>query len=323
MMHIPSMSSFTNEPRAHHDSAHHDSAHHGGAHHAHGRRASRRRLTATLVLVVGYLLAEVVGGYWTHSLALLADAGHMASDAAALGLAIFALWLADRPATARRSYGFYRAEILAALANGASLIAISGIILYEAWSRLRAPPAVQGLAMMGIATGGLVVNLAGLWLLRDGRADGVNERGAWLHVMTDALGSVGAMTSGALVWAFGWQWADPIASALIGLLVVFSSWQLLRETVSVLMESAPAGIDVDALRRSLLAVPGVLDVHDLHVWSITSGQVSLSAHVRVSDGASGNAMLEALRRCVHGACGIDHATFQLETPGLDEAGTHD
>lgn len=311
------MPKFTHAPDTHHHGAHSHEAH------QHGRGAPRRRLTAALVLVVGYMLAEVVGGYWTHSLALLADAGHMASDAAALGLALFALWLAERPATAQRSYGFYRAEILAALANGASLISISGVILYEAWTRFRAPPEVQGLAMMGIATGGLAVNLVGLWLLRDGRSGGVNERGAWLHVMTDALGSVGAMASGALIWAFGWQWADPVASVLIGLLVVFSSWQLLRETVSVLMESAPAGIDVDALRRALLAVPGVLDVHDLHVWSITSGQVSLSAHIRVPDGANGNAMLEALRRCTHGNCGIDHATFQLETPGLTETDTHD
>lgn len=268
------------------------------------------------------MVAEVLGGYFTNSLALLADAGHMASDAAALGLALFAMWLADRPATAQRSYGFYRAEILAALANGATLIAISVFILYEAWERFHSPPDVQGAAMMAIATGGLFVNLLSMWLLSSGRDGSLNERGAWLHVMTDALGSVGAMASGGLIWAFGWRWADPLASALIGVLVVFSSWHLLRETVGVLMESAPAGIDVDVLRERLLKVPGVLDVHDLHVWSITSGQESMSAHVRVAEGRGGNDMLNALQRCTHDCCGIAHATFQIETPGFEEGETH-
>jgi cobalt-zinc-cadmium efflux system protein len=296
---------------------------HAHAHSHGGRSASRSRLAATLALVLVYMVAEVVGGYLTNSLALLADAGHMVSDAAALGLSLFALWLADRPPTRQRSFGFYRAEILAALANGAALIAISAFILVEAWDRFREPPAVQGGAMMLVATGGLLVNLAGLWLLKSGRDGGLNERGAWLHVLTDALGSVGAIIGGLCIWKFGWAWADPAVSVLIGVLVMFSSWRLLQETVSVLMESTPSHIDVDALRRMMLDVTGVQNVHDLHVWSITSGQESMSAHVCVDDAVNGDDMLRALRKCAHDTFGIEHTTFQLESPGFTEAATHD
>ncbi len=254
--------------------------------HHHGVRSTaqnRKRLATTLVLAGGYMVAEFVGGLLTNSLALLADAGHMLSDVAALGLSLFALWFATRPATPHRSYGYYRAEILAALANGATLVAIAIAIVVEACGRLRQPPVVQGGLMMGIATGGLLVNLAGLWVLHAGKGESLNVRGAWLHVLTDALGSVGAIVAGLLIWARGWNWADPAMSVLIALLVVYSSWSLLQESVSVLMEWAPRGLDVDAVRDAMRAVPGVVAVHDLHIWTITSGMVSLSAHVEAAE----------------------------------------
>jgi cobalt-zinc-cadmium efflux system protein len=300
-----------------HGDAHNDS--HGG--HAHGidrNTANRRRLVITLVLVGGYMIAEVIGGLVSNSLALLADAGHMLSDVAALALSLFAMWIARRPPNPRRTYGYYRAEILAALVNGATLVAISIYIFIEAYQRLREPPEVVGGVMMGVAVGGLVVNLLGLWILNGGKTANLNMRGAWLHVLTDAFGSVGAIAAAALVWAFGWNWADPAVSALIGLLVIYSSWALLKESVSVLMESAPAGIDVDAIRDAIISVPGVAGVHDLHVWTITSGIDSLSAHVVASDRAEQGQLLGDIRRVLHDRFGIDHQTIQIEPEGFVE-----
>ncbi len=294
---------------------------HGG--HAHGGRGTnRRRLAITLVLVTAYMIAEFVGGLLTNSLALLADAGHMLSDAGALGLALFAMWIAERPPTSTYSYGYYRTEILAALANGATLVAISILIFVEAWKRFQEPAVVQGAPMMGIAAGGLVINLVSLWILNAGRGESLNMRGAWLHVLTDALGSVGAMLGGFLIVAFGWAWADPAVSVLIAVLVVYSSWNLLRESVEVLMESAPSGLDVDAVRDAIVGVSGVTAVHDLHVWSITSGMGSLSAHVRIADGQRGNAVLADLRHCLRERFGIEHITIQIEQHNFEEPTTH-
>jgi cobalt-zinc-cadmium efflux system protein len=290
--------------------------------HRHGRSGNRRRLALALALAAGYMVAEVVGGLLTNSLALLADAGHMLSDVAALALSLFAVWIAERPPTARRTYGYYRAEILAALANGATLTAVSLFIFVEAYHRLRQPPEVMGPGMLAVAVGGLAVNLIGLWLLHGGRGESLNVHGAWLHVLTDALGSVGAIVAAALIWAFGWAWADPVASVLIGLLVIYSSWRLLAESAAVLMESAPRGIDVDEVRRAMQGVPGVLAVHDLHVWSITTGLDCLSAHV-VADGSHPHAaLLKALRDTLHERFGIDHLTIQVEPEGFEEGGTH-
>lgn len=273
---------------------------------------NRRRLLLTLLLAAGYMVAEIVGGLVTHSLALLADAGHMLSDTAALGLSLFAVWIAERPPTPQRTWGYYRVEILAALANGAALVAISVFILIEAWHRLADPPKVWGAAMMGIAAGGLAVNLIGLKILEGGRHENLNIRGAWLHVLTDALGSIGAIVAAALIWAFRWHLADPIISALIGLLVVYSAWRLVAESVAVLMENAPRGIDVDEVYRTMKATPGVVNVHDLHVWTITSGMDSLSAHVVVADGHSAGDLLSELQATLHHGFGIDHITIQIE-----------
>jgi cobalt-zinc-cadmium efflux system protein len=263
-------------------------------------------------------VAEIAGGVVTNSLALLADAGHMLSDTAALGLSLFAVWIAERPPTPQRTWGYYRGEILAALANGAALVAVSVFIFVEAYHRIRQPPTVWGSVMLAIAAGGLAVNLAGLWILGGGRSESLNVRGAWLHVMTDMLGSIGAIAAAALIWAFRWYWADPAISALIGLLVIYSAWRLVAESVSVLMESAPRGIDVDEVLRVMASVPGVAGVHDLHVWTITSGLDSLSAHVDVADGRRPSEILAELRRVLHGRFGIDHITIQIEPEDFGE-----
>lgn len=283
-----------------------------------GRATSGRRLTVVLVLSAGYMIAELVGGLWTGSLALLADAGHMLSDVGALGLSLFAMWVARRPPTPRKTYGYYRAEILAAVVNAATLIAVSIFIFVEAYRRFRDPPEVQGGVMFAIAAGGLAVNLAGAWVLHGGRDESLNMRGAWLHVLADALGSVGAIAAGVLIWAFDWHWADPVTSVLIGLLVAYSSWRLLAEAVGVLMEFAPRGIDVDRVRDAVLAVPGVVAMHDLHVWTITSGRVSLSAHVVSTSNGHQPALLKHIRERLREEFGITHVTIQLEPEEFEE-----
>jgi cobalt-zinc-cadmium efflux system protein len=263
------------------------------------------------------MLAEAIGGWLTGSLALLADAGHMLADVAALGLSLFASWIGRRPTTPKLTFGYYRAEILAALANGAALIAISVFVVTEAVSRLSNPHPIQGPAMLAIASGGLVVNLVGLRLLHSGSGDDLNLRGAWLHLLTDALGSVGAMLAGLLAWKLGWTAADPIASVLIAVLVVFSAWSLLRQAVDVLMEGTPPGIDVDEVRHAILSVPCVCEVHDLHVWTITSGMVALSAHVAVPGDSNRPQLLAEIRELLDHRFGIDHVTIQVE--GADES----
>lgn len=297
----------------------HNHSHHG---HSHGGRGQHKaRLLWTLALTVGYMVAEIVGGYLADSLALLADAGHMFSDAAALGLSLFAAWIAQRPPTPQHTYGYHRAEILAALANGATLVAISVLIFIEAVHRLSAPEPVQGLLMFGIACGGLAVNIAGLMILHVGKDDNLNMRGAWLHLLTDALGSVAALSAGALIWAFGWNWADPVASMLIGILVIYSSWSLLKQAIDILMERTPAHLDVDEVRAAMLTAPGVSDVHDLHIWTITSGMESLSAHATLTASGEAHAALEGLRVVLHDRFGIDHITIQIEPAGPGECRT--
>jgi len=222
-------------------------------HHHHGASSSegqQRRLTIALLLAASYMLAEVAGGLWTGSLALLADAGHMLSDVFALSLSVFAFRLAQRPATPQQTYGHHRTEILAALVHGVLLVGVALYILREAFERIETPREILGAPMLAIAAGGLLVNLAALWILSEGRHDNLNVRGAWLHVMSDALGSVAAIVAGGLIWAFGWSWADPLASLVIAVLIVFSAWTLLREVAAVLMEWAPSHIDVPEVEWS-------------------------------------------------------------------------
>lgn len=288
--------------------------------HVHEREAgSVRRLGITLGLVAAYMVAEVVGGLLTGSLALLADAGHMLSDAAALGLALFAAWIARRPVTPERTYGYHRTEILAALANGATLVVIAGVIVVEAWERFESPREVDGATMLAIAVGGLAVNLVALWVLHGGRGESLNLRGAWLHVLGDALGSVQVIAAGALIWAFGWQWADPVASVLIALLVAWTSWSLLRDAAHVLMEGTPRHLDASEVRQAIGAVAGVDDVHDLHMWTITSGFDALSVHARVA-GRDRDQVLREVRELLRRRFGIAHSTVQIETEeGCEQA----
>lgn len=293
----------------------------GHGHHHHGRtgiQESTRRLKWTLVLVVLYMVAEVIGGLVAGSLALLADAGHMLSDAGSLALALFAMWIARRPATPQKTYGYYRTEILAALAQGVALVLVAVFIFVEAWERFQDPPAVLGPLMMAVAAGGLAVNLTGLYLLHSGRKESLNLEGAWLHVMADTAGSVGAILAGIVIWTTGWTLADPLASVLIATLVLASSWRLLEESVSVLMEGAPADLDVDAIRDLIRGMPGVLGVHDLHVWTITTGMVSLSVHVERSTEASAGSVLHDIQRALHDRFDIHHSTIQLEPAGFEE-----
>jgi cobalt-zinc-cadmium efflux system protein len=281
-----------------------------------------RRLAVVLVLTALYMVAEAAGGWLSHSLALIADAGHMLADVAALGLSLFAAWISRRPPTPARSYGYHRTEILAALANAATLIAISVWVCVEAYRRLRQPPDVAGFLVMGIATGGLVINIAGMWVLSGGREENLNVRGAWLHVATDALGSVGTILAGAAVAYLGWNWADPAASVVIALLVCWSAWALLKESVEVLMEGTPIGIDPDRVRDALGTVDGVRAVHDLHIWSITSGVISLSAHIDVDGSRQDRDVLPELCTRLREGFSITHVTLQLESECVAKDALH-
>lgn len=279
--------------------------------HAGHRGASEARLAWTLALIVVYALAEVVGGLVSGSLALLADAGHMVSDAGAITLSLLAFRFARRAPTSSQTYGFHRAEILAALVNGAVLVGIALYVAIEAVERLRDPQPVAAPLMLAVAAGGLLVNVIALWLLHAERHGSLNARGAWLHVLADTLGSVQVIAAALLIWAFGWTWVDPLASLLIAGIVVVSSWELLKGAVAVLMEGAPGHIDVDAVREALLRVDGVTDVHDLHVWSITSGLVALSAHLVVEPAAAGDVLPPATAVLRQGFP-VEHVTLQID-----------
>lgn len=291
--------------------------------HRHGRVAdSQRRLSIVLLLTSVYMVAETVGGWWTGSLALLADAGHMFADAAALTLALMAVWFGARPATSSKTFGYYRLEILAALINGVALILVSLLILYEAYQRWANPPLVRSTVMMAVAAGGLMINLVCAWLLHRDHEEDLNVRGAWLHVMGDALGSVGAIAAGALMSVYGWYAADPLFSSVIALLIVWSSWHLIRESTNVLLEGTPAHINLAAVEDAILETAGVDDVHDLHLWTITSGREALSAHVIHADSISQPDLLKELRTKLHDRFGVDHLTIQMETPDFEDETFH-
>ncbi len=273
-----------------------------------------RRLTIALAITATFLLAEVVGGILTNSLALLADAGHMATDVAALGLSLFAIWLAQRPATPERSFGFLRAEILAALINGASLVAISLYIFWEAIQRIGEPPEVDSGPMLAVAVAGLGANAVSAWVLArgGGHSHDLNTRGALLHVIGDMLGSVGAILAALIMLTTGWYLADPLLSAGIGLLILWSSWRLLRESVEVLLEATPAGISPDDVRTAMRSIDGVEDIHDLHIWTVTSGLIALSSHVEVSGTRDWHHVLLELSSLLNERFGIAHVTLQPE-----------
>jgi cation diffusion facilitator family transporter len=280
----------------------------GGAH--------RRRLVVVLGLTLAVLVAEVVGAVLSGSLALLADAGHMATDAAGLALALAAVSLAQRPARGRRTFGWQRVEILAAVANGMLLLAVAAYVLIEAVRRIGQPPEIGAGLMLVVASVGLVVNLGSLLVLHGGKDASLNMRGAYLEVLADALGSVAVIVAAVVIATTGWTPADIVASAVIGCLVVPRAWHLLREALDVLLEAAPRGVDLQDVRAHILGVDGVLDVHDLHAWTITSGLPVLSAHVVVTDEAlaagHGGRVLDALCSCLGEHFDLEHCTFQLE-----------
>ena len=296
---------------------------HARAHqHHHRAERSRRRLALVLVLTGVYMLAEAVGGWLANSLALLADAGHMLTDVAALSLALFAAWFSARPATAAKTFGYYRLEILAALTNGVVLVLISLVVFYQAYRRWLAPAAVESHLLIAVAAGGLLVNLVCAWLLHGAHADDLNVRGAWLHVMGDALGSVGALAAGALIAFKGWYAADPLISVLIGCLIIWSSWHLIREATNVLLEGTPAHINLASVEEAILLTDGVEGVHDLHVWTIASGREALSAHVVHAPAVAQPALLNALRVKLHDRFGVDHLTIQMEAGAIEAEEIH-
>ncbi|HEX5818272.1 MAG TPA: cation diffusion facilitator family transporter [Gemmatimonadales bacterium] len=272
------------------------------------------RLGTVLVLTAAFMVVEVVGGLVSGSLALLADAGHMLTDVAALGLAVLSQRVAQRPADDRRTYGYLRLEILAALLNGAILFALSVWIVVEAVHRLGSPEPIKGTLFAAIAALGLVVNLVALRLLHGDANHDLNTRGAYLHIMGDLLGSVGALVAAGIVILTGWTLADPIVSVMLSLLILVSAWRLLRESVDVLLEAVPKHIRMDEVERRLRAVPGICDVHDLHVWTVTSGVIAMSGHVVVPELADHPRVLTASHEAM-GSLGIGHATIQVEIAG--------
>jgi cobalt-zinc-cadmium efflux system protein len=294
----------------------HDHGAHAGAHdEAHAREGSRRALAIVLALTASFTVVEVVGGLLTGSLALLADAGHMLSDNLSLGLALFAAWLAGRPATPERSFGYRRAEILAALANGVALVAVSIWIFVEAFSRLREPTEVLGVPMLAVAALGLVVNVVGALILSRSGGESLNVEGAMRHVVADALGSIGAMAAAGVIILTGWRYADPLISAFIGLLILGSSWTLLRDSTNVLLEATPRSLDAEEVGRKMAAAEGVTEVHDLHIWTITSGFPALSAHVLVGRSEDCHARRRDLEELLADEFGISHTTLQVDHVG--------
>jgi cobalt-zinc-cadmium efflux system protein len=280
--------------------------------HAHGAHASRGVLVRALVLTGGFMVVEAVGAVWADSLALAADAAHMLTDVGGLGLALFAVWVAARPPTPAKTYGYYRVEILAALVNSVVLLAVAGGILLGAYHRLRAPREVQGGLMLGVAALGLGVNLAAAWLLRPAATGSINVRAAYLEVLSDAISSLGVLAAGLVVVTTGWYLVDPLMSAGIAIFIVPRTWGLLTQAVNVLLEGTPAHLSLEEVEAAIVQVPGVRRVHDLHVWTLTSGHEAMSAHVVVSDVRDSERLLRALHAVVHTRFGIDHTTIQLD-----------
>lgn len=277
-----------------------------------GSHTHERRLLVVLALTGCFMLAEVLGGWLTGSLALLADSGHMLGDALGLGMAIAAIRFARRPATAGKTYGFYRAEILAALINSVALLAVAGWILFAAWQRLNAGEVeVSAGPMLVVASGGLLVTLVGVVLLRGAADESLNVRGAFLEVLGDLLGAIGTMSAALIILATGWTPADAIISALIGVFIIPRAWTLLQSVIDVLLESTPRHLDPHAIEASMREVSGVDSVHDIHVWSITSGFDAMSGHVRANGRASDD-VLHDLRRMLRERFGIEHLTLQVE-----------
>jgi cobalt-zinc-cadmium efflux system protein len=292
----------------------HDDAHT----HAEGRHSDRRRLLWALLVTSGILVAEAVGGWLAHSLALMSDAGHMLSDVVAQGLSLAALVIAARPSDARRTYGWHRVEILAALGNGVTLVVLALVIVWEGWRRLHAPVAVDTSLMMPIAAIGLFANLAGVWLLHG--AHSLNVKGAYLHILGDTLSSVTVLAGGAVMFfAHGLYWLDPALSIAIGLFILYSSFALMRDAVDVLLETVPRDVDLAGVTHAIDGMSAVVAVHDLHIWTITSGLLALSAHivVRQKDHAERDLLINEIKRVLAERYQIAHTTLQIESESYE------
>lgn len=259
------------------------------------------------------MIVEAVGGYLTNSLALVADAAHMLTDAGALGLALIAIWFAERPATPNKTYGYYRTEIVAAFINALVLLLISFFILYEAWQRLKDPPEVLSKPMLIIAVVGLIVNLIGMKLLLEGSSRSLNIKGAYLEVFSDMIASIGVIIASLLIMIKGWEIADPIASVAMGIFILPRTWSLLKQVTHVLLEGTPSHIDLESVQEEIVKVEGVESVHDIHVWTITSGIDVMTAHVRIGDFTRGDEILCNIKDILVNNFNILHSTIQLET----------
>ncbi|MEC1588711.1 cation diffusion facilitator family transporter [Bacillus sonorensis] len=289
---------------------------HGKRSHHHGHNANRKALFISFGLIFAFMVIEFIGGMMTNSLALLSDAGHMLSDAAALGLSLAALAFGGKEANTSKTYGYKRFEILAAFINGITLLAISIYIFWEAYHRFFSPPEVASAGMLGIAVVGLAVNIAAAWILMKGDMSGnLNLRSAFLHVLGDLLGSVGAIIAGLLMMIFNWNIADPIASIIAALLVLVSGFRVTKESVHILMEGKPEHIDTDTLKKGILSIPSVKDIHDLHIWSITSDFPSLSCHVVVSEDGDRDRILQQVSEYLRKEFRLEHVTVQIEGEG--------
>lgn len=277
------------------------------------RHNETRRLRLALAISLGYFFAEAIAGFLTNSLALLSDAGHMMSDIGAMSLSLFAFRMAQRPATLESTYGYHRVEILAALFNGLALWLIVGVIFAAAYNRLLDPPEVKSHGMIIVAAVGLAVNIAAGMILHGSHHDNLNLRGAYLHVVSDAVGSVGAIFAGLVMLGTGWYLADPLISIFIGILILYSSWSLIKDSLSILMQSVPKGIRLEEVKQTIEAVEGVVKVHDLHIWAVTSGIYTLSAHAVVDNGEDFHQVLNGIEDTLRGRFRIEHTTIQLET----------
>lgn len=307
-----------------HDHGHgHSHDHHGHHHHGPTREGNKKGLTIALAITTGIMLVEFFGGLITNSLALLSDSGHMLSDASSLALSLAAMWFAARPASPNKTFGFYRFEILAALFNGVSLFLIAGFIVYESYGRFFDPPTVASGSMMLIALIGLLANLLSAWaLMRKGDVkDNVNLRSAYLHVLGDALGSVGAILAGIVMYFFDWYVADPIISVIVALLILKSAWGIIKHTLHILMEGTPITIDQQEVYKALEEIPGVINIHDLHIWTITSGLDSLSCHILIEDDQDSQAILQQAITKIENIFKIKHTTIQVEKSDLQHAET--
>jgi cobalt-zinc-cadmium efflux system protein len=286
---------------------------HGHAGHDHAAGANQRSLTIALALTTGFLLVELAGGLLAHSLALISDAAHMFTDTAALAIALMAIRIAKRPADAKRTFGYHRFEILAAAFNAVLLLVVAAYILWEAYRRLQTPPQIESTLMLAIAVVGLVVNLASMRVLRGGQASSLNVKGAYLEVWADMIGSVGVILGALVLKLTGWSWVDSAVAILIGLWVVPRTWSLLRSSVNILLEGVPEDVDMERVRAALLAVPGVVSLHDLHVWAVTSGKSTLTVHLVVRPAREGEPdVLHVVRQRMAKDFGITHITVQCE-----------